>query len=252
MTTTRRALLLAAPGLLQAREGEVLRVGSFGATPYVIDQGEAPPKGALVDFCDQELAPRMGLQLAWQPVVTVPRLMRSLQDGTVDFCPMLTRTPEREALVRFAAASHWQFESVIALRPDHELAQRSRLQPSDLDGLRVGWIQGSPLPPQLERRRVRWDLTSVLGWERSILVKVERGQIDAGYFSNSATPAWHARASGARLVLIPIEVPARPLYAAFSLQQPVALLARYEAAARQAFTPGRFEGYLRRWQEQAE
>lgn len=246
---TRRGCLLApvAAWAAPAAGPALLRVASFGVTPYVFDRGEAPVQGALVDFCDEQLAPRWGVRLQWLPAMTVPRVLRSLQDGTADFCPILTRSPERELQLRFAAHSHLSFESVIALRADHPLAQRPRLQALDLIGLRVGWVQGSPLPPVLETVRIRWDLASVLNWERAILTKLARGQIDAGYFSNPATPAWHIRSGGEPLVLVPLDAPPRPLYAAFAPQIDPALQQRYEPAAREAFAGQAFERHLQRW-----
>ncbi|MBB5203389.1 hypothetical protein HNQ51_000682 [Inhella inkyongensis] len=221
-----------------------LRIGSFGVTPYVMDAGRGPI-GALVDYFAKEVAPHAGLALQWQSLMTVPRLLRELQEGGVDCCPMLTATPERFTQVRFAAQSHWRFESVLALRPDHPLADKARLQPEDLDRHRIGWIQGSPLPPELERPRIQWDLTSVLVWERSILTRVARGQLDGGYFSNPATPAWHARAEGLELALRPLDVPIRALYTAFSPRLDPAVQARIEAA--NASHAARLETYLKRW-----
>lgn len=244
----RRACLLAPAAAWAAPDGPPLvRVASFGVTPYVFERPEAPVRGALVDFCDAQLAPRWGVCLQWLPVMTVPRVLRSLQDGTADFCPILTRSPERELQLRFAARSQMGFESVIALRADHPLAGRPRLQAQDLVGLRVGWVQGSPVPAVLETVRIRWDLASVLNWERAILTKLARGQIDAGYFSNPATPAWHIRASAEPLVLVPLDAPPRPLYAAFAPSFDPALRARYETAAQAAFAGQAFEQHLQRW-----
>ena len=109
-----------------------LRIGSFGVTPYVMDAGRGPI-GALVDYFAPELAPHAGLALQWQGQMPVPRLLRELQEGSVDCCPILTATPERFTQVRFAAHSHWRFESVLALRPDHPLAEKARIQPEDLN-----------------------------------------------------------------------------------------------------------------------
>lgn len=252
---TRRAWLSAplvlAPRALRAKE-TVLRVASFGVTPYLMEGGaDHPVQGALVEFFDQEIAPRMGVRWHWLPVMTVPRVLRSLEDGTADFCPILTRSPERERILRFSTSSSIRFDSVVALRPDHPLASRAKLTAADLDGCRVGWIQGSPLPAGLERPGIRWEWVSVLNWERAILAQVERGRIDAAYFSNRATPTWHAKAGAHALVMVPLDVPSRPLFAATPLTQPPALMERYEQAARDAFAGNRFDAVLLRWQERA-
>jgi ABC-type amino acid transport substrate-binding protein len=116
-----------------------------------------------------------------------------------------------------------------------------------LDGLRIAWVQAGPLPPELERPGIHWDRTSVPNWERANLGKLALGRVDAAYFSNPATPAWHARQQRLDIQMVPLDVPPRPLYAAFAPDTPPSLIARFERAAQQAFANGQFERYLSRW-----
>ena len=85
----------------------------------------------------------------------------------------------------------------------------------------------------------------MLAWERSILTRVARGQLDGGYFSNPATPAWYARAEGLDLALRPLEVPSRALYTAFCPHLDPTVQARIEAANASQAT--RLEDHLKRW-----
>ncbi|MBH9552961.1 substrate-binding periplasmic protein [Inhella gelatinilytica] len=251
MTHWTRRSWLALPLVAAQAKDRVVRVATFGLTPYAMDGGaNGSIQGAVVEFFERELAPRMGVQFHWLPLMTVPRLLMSLESGAADFCPLLTHSPEREAQVRYAAQSFVRFESVVAVRPEHPMARRARLVPADLVGVQVGWVQGASLPAGLELPGIRWSWVSVVNWERALLTQVERGRIEAAYFSNRATPEWHVRANRLGLVLIHLSVPARPVFAVGSRTDGPELMDRYNEVAPAAFADRRFEATLQRWQTQ--
>lgn len=251
---TRRRVLAGtglAPVALSAGALPTLRMASHALAPYVIEQGEGAPKGALIDFYDQEMGPRMGVRFEWLPCMTLARLMRSLEDGTANATPLLTLTREGLRVLSFASTAYFFFVSVLVLRPEHPLARRALLQTGDLNGMRIGAVQGHPLPPGLEDVAIRWDLAGLRGADSAILTKVARGQIDAGYFATRETPEWMLPQMGLTLRVVTLDVPVRALFAAFGRQSGAAWLGRHERAAQMAFAGGHFESTLRRWFEPA-
>lgn len=241
------SLLALAAGAACAAEPEsidTVSVGVFTVAPYLI-AGADGPRGALVEFFDTEIAPRMGVRFKWDQPVTIARLEQNLISGRVMFTPILTKSAAREqAGLRFAGEVNVQFKPCIALLPAHRLAAINT--PADLFGLKLGWVQAAPISPFLQDQRIKFDLIGVIDWEKANLSKLEAGRIDGIYFSNPYTPRYYAQQTGLRLKLLDLPLPAHALYATFSPSAPAALVARYESAARQAFANGRFEQYIER------
>lgn len=237
-------LLLLAPA--HGAEPELIRVGTFAVAPYLIEQDQAPPTGAIIEFFDQEVAPRMGVKFQWLPVVTPARLVLGMKEGHFQFTPILTRTPERESMVRYSDKSYLSFAHTLAVRPDHPMAQAGRVDLAQLSTMTVGWIQAGPLPDALsEVPGIRWDLSGSPKWETSNLQKLVRNRLDAAYFSNPHTPAYYALRDGLKVALVPLSIAERPLFAAFAPNVSAELLQRYERASKEAFANGRFEKFLK-------
>jgi hypothetical protein len=221
---------------------EVVSVGVFAMAPYVMS-GPDGPTGALIDFYDHEVAPRMGVRFKWGRPVTTARLVQSLASGTVLFSPILLRTAPRErAGIRFAGAAYIRFTPCIALLPTHPLDHIDT--PSDLAGITVGWVQGGALPAFMLDRRIKLDRIGNVEWTTANIEKLKLGRIGAAYFSNGDTPRYLSARSGVALKLINLPIRALKLYGAFSPKAPASLAQRYERAAEEAFADGKFSAYL--------
>jgi ABC-type amino acid transport substrate-binding protein len=241
------SLLQLAPGTaLGAKEPaiETVSVGVFTVAPYVM-AGADGPRGALIEFFDLEIAPRMGVRFSWTQPVTVARLEQNLIAGQIMFSPILTKTPAREkAGITFAGKVFVQFKPCIALLQSHKLGA---IQTSEnLFGMTIGWVQAGAIPPLLQDPQIKLDLIGVIDWETANLAKLEAGRIDGIYFSNPYTPQYYAAQRGLQLKLLDLPIAAHALHGAFAPNMPAALVARYENAARQAFAHGRFERYIER------
>jgi ABC-type amino acid transport substrate-binding protein len=221
---------------------EVVSVGVFTMAPYVMS-GPDGPSGALIDFFDHEIAPRMGVRFKWERPVTTARLVQSLASGTVQFTPILLRTTPRErAGIRFAGPSYIRFAPCLALLPTHPLDHIAT--PSDLAGITVGWVQGGALPAFMLDRRIKLDRIGNVDWTTANIEKLKLGRIGAAYFSNRDTPRYLAARSGVELKLLNLPTRALKLYGAFSPTAPASLAQRYERAAEEAFADGKFAAYL--------
>ncbi len=221
---------------------EEVTVGVFSMAPFVMP-GDGAPSGALIDFFDHEIAPRMGVRFLWQRPMTTARLERSIMVGNVTFTPSLARTPARlRARVQFAGEPHMRFEPVIAVMPESPIT--TLVTPADLAGVTVGWVEAGALPAFMLDRRVRLDRIGNMDWTASNLEKLRAGRIGAAYFSNPYSPAYVAALAGLKIRLVSVPAPAPLVYGAFAPGAPAHLVKRYRKAAAQAFAGDTFARYL--------
>lgn len=238
------ALLAPAAAGAPARQPEVISVGVFTIAPYVV-AGPDGPSGALVDFFDREIAPRMGVRFRWERPTTVARLEQNLISGRVMFTPILLRNKQREkAGIRFAGDVYVRFNPCLAVMPDSALQQVQ--SPADLAGVKVGWVQAGALPDFMLDRRIRLDRIGNVEWTIPNMEKLRRGRIDAAYFSNHFTPQYFAARTGMKVRLITLPTRSLNLYGAFGRGVPTELLARFHRAADEAFAGDRFNQYVDR------
>jgi hypothetical protein len=203
------------------------------------------PTGALIDFFDHEVAPRMGVRFKWERPVTTARLEQSLINGRVMFTPILLRTGQRErARIRFAGQPYIHFEPCLALLPEHRLNRID--SPADLATIKVGWVQGAALPPFMLDRRIELDRVGSVEWTVANLEKLKLGRIGAAYFSNRDTPRYFIAHMGIELKVLSLPLKPLELYGAFSPRAPASLVQRYQRAAKEAFADDKFALYLQK------
>lgn len=221
---------------------ELVKAGVFTVAPYVV-AGPDGPQGALIDFFDHEIAPRMGVRFLWQRPVTVARLESSLASGDVLFTPILAHTPQRDrGAIQFDPDVYIRFVPCIAVRPGHRLDAIHG--PDDLAGMTIGWVQAGALPPFMQDPRLHFDLAGGIEWEKTNLAKLRLGRIDGAYFSNCPSAQYYAARDGLKFKLLPLPIQGAPLHTAFAPSAPAQLIERYRKAAQQAFAAGRFDAYV--------
>jgi polar amino acid transport system substrate-binding protein len=244
MKTALLAAWICTAGVAHAAADDVVTVGVFGVAPFIV-AGKTAPQGILVEFFDQEIAPRMGVRFKWTQPVTVARLEQSLIHNHVDFSPILAKTAERQAGgIIYAGDVDIRFEPCVAVRASHRL--NTIVSAADLAGMTIGWVQSGAIPEFLHDQRVRFDLVGAPNWEEINLAKLKAGRIDGAFFSDQFTPRYYGLQQGVALKLLPLPALGQPLYAAFSPNAAPRLAARYEHAAREAFAKGRWEAFLDR------
>lgn len=220
----------------------VVTVGIFTVAPYVV-AGPDGPTGALIEFFDQEIAPRMGVRFKWERPMTTARVEQSLISGRIMFTPILVRTRHRtQAGIRFANEAHIKFTPCLAVMPDFPL--NAVTSPADLANLTVGWVQAAALPDFMLDKRIKLDRVGTVEWTTANLEKLRLGRIQAAYFSNHYTPQYFAARTGIRLKLLTLPTRGLPLQAAFGRSVPRDLIERYQRAAADAFASDRLDAYV--------
>lgn len=221
---------------------EVVKVGVFTLAPYVV-AGPNGPGGALVEFFDKEIAPRMGVRFDWQRPMTTARLERSLMSGAVTFTPVFAKTPARlRARLRFAGEPYIKLDPCIAVLPESPIVKVD--SPADLAGISIGWVQAGALPSFMLDRRLQLDRIGTVEWTAANLEKLRHGRIGAAYFSNRYTPQYVAAQAGLKIRLMSLPTQGPLLYGTFSPAAPRRLAERYRKAAAEAFANDGFSKYL--------
>ncbi|QYF92783.1 transporter substrate-binding domain-containing protein [Massilia sp. PAMC28688] len=234
----------AGAALTPATAPDIISVGVFTVAPYVM-AGPDGPEGALIEFFDREIAPRMGVRFRWERPTTVARLEQSLISGRVMFTPIMLRTSKRDkARIRFAGEVYIRFHPCLAVLPGHRLDQIA--SPADLAGMTVGWVQAGALPSFMLDKRIKLDRIGSVDWTPANLEKLRLGRIEAAYFSNHYTPQYFAARTGMKLKILTLPTRGLSLQGAFAPGTPTALLERFQRAADQAFAHERFNAYVDR------
>lgn len=237
------AAVLAPLAVGAAPSPEVVTVGTFSVAPYMMADASGDPHGALIDFFDREIAPRMGVRFKWGKPVTVARLEQSLIRGDVMFTPVFSFTEQRKSAgIVFAGDVHVHFDPCIVVLPSYRLDAIA--SPDDLAGMTIGWVNAAAMPEFLHKAPVKFDLIASVDWERANLEKLRLGRIQGAFFSDQFTPRFYGAQLGMALKVLKLPAPGTQLYGAFSPKVSPELMARYEKAARAAFANGRWETYL--------
>ncbi|MES2019083.1 MAG: transporter substrate-binding domain-containing protein [Pseudomonadota bacterium] len=227
-----------------AASPELVRVGVFAMAPFVVD-GPNGPGGALVEFFDNEIAPRMGVRFEWERPTTMARLETSLATGRILFTPILAKTPSRaKSNILFAGAVYIRLEPCLAVLPDSPL--KAVNSPADLENISIGWVQSGALPEFMMDKRIKLDQVGNIDWTSVNLKKLKLGRIGAAYFSNPYTPLFFAAQAGMRIRIINMPIRGPQLYGAFAPSAPPGLAERYARAAQEAFAHDRFSQYIQK------
>lgn len=240
------ALCLSGSAAAAERAGtpEVVTVGVFLMAPFVME-GPDGPHGAVIEFFDKEIAPRMGVTFKWERPMTTARLEQSLISGRVMFTPVLSRNAERaRAGIRYAGGMHISFTPCLALLDQHRL--KAIVSQADLANMKIGWVQGGVLPGFMLHPAIQIDRIGSVDWITANLEKLRLGRVDAAYFSNAYTPRYYAAQTGMKLKVLELPGPVPQLFGAFSPKAPASLDERYRRAAIAAFAGGRFVTYIDR------
>ncbi|MGQ5521734.1 substrate-binding periplasmic protein [Chitinimonas sp. PSY-7] len=225
---------------------ETLEAGFFKISPWAFVGDDGKAKGVLVDFFDQEVAPRAGVQFVWNQPVTPPRLVENLRTGTLHFAPILNREgEERIRSIRFGQNEVVSFHPSLVVNANSVLKNVDR--PQDLAGMTVAWVLGANYTDFLEHPDIRVDRTGVPDWEEINLGKLRLGRADAALFSNPYTPRYVAGNNINQFRLLMLPVPPIKLFSVFSPKLDPAVVARVDKAIGAAVANGRLTYYLAKY-----
>lgn len=239
----RRRLFTAAslPLALPVRGAEgVLRIGGFVVAPLVMGEAEHPLRGALRDFIEREVAPRLGQRLVWMPVMSFARARKALRDRSMDI--LLVVSGPGNAEVPHTEWSYLDGVPTIVLRPESPLQKIDQLE--QLAGMRIaGNAQAGP-PREMRELPVQWQLTSTTQWQQANLRMLAAGHVDAALFYNEYSPRFVARQLGLNLRQLPLPIVRRYFRMAYAGGLPAAQREDFERVAGEAFKGGAFRRFL--------
>lgn len=238
------ASLLAAAGAPAAP----LRVGGFVVAPLIMGTPDAPLHGALRDFMERTVVHR-GVPLQWMQPTSLRRATESLRNGTLDVLLLTSGATDRGPGIGTFKWTYLRTRPQLALRLDAPLREVPDV--ARLAGLRIGWVDGSPLPPGLDEVDIEWQLLAVTDWQAANLRKLQARRVDAVFFENEYSPRYYARTTGVAIRLVRLPVAAGSFFMAYSLRSDPDDIARFDRVAGAAFAGKNFSTFLDRYVEQA-
>ena len=223
-------LLLAAPLF-----AESIRVGYFIIPPYVMKaESDTKPKGALVDFFEERVAPEMGLNVIWaEEATSLQRQLFQLEHHELDAGVILAYKPERGRFLDYPRNPFFETSPSLALLKSHPLQKIRKVE--DILGLRIGCFGNSYLSPFMRDKRIK--LEFVYTDDATVLVfrKLLAGRIDAHYQLGVPALLYLAKMFDAEDKIKILRLPEKAVvYTAFSKKAGGDLAARYDRAFEKA------------------
>lgn len=211
--------LFACALFLNAQE---LRVGLFYHEPNVwVDERDGTPRGPTVEYVEKVLS-----HLGYKAVVYVlpmARMLRMLEDGSLDLAADLSKTPQREAFLWYPDSPSLLLRTSLSVRASSALVTVSSVR--QLEGLTIGYLaDASPGAFFADARGIRFDVVSGNDWVRQNYRKLLSGRIDAALDQNPWSYQVEAirRGEGGRIRTIELEGPTTGYYLVFSRKSPYA------------------------------
>ncbi len=163
--------------LAAASAQQTIKVGYFENQPWVIPQEGKDPTGAAVDFWQTVIAPSMKVKTQWVGPLPMARMLDDLQKGNLDAVLILGKNPEREKLFLYPKTSYLGMRVGLALLKENPLQAVKTTQ--DLEGMRIGYVQGAMIPDFVKSDKIVIDNISTTNWEQDDFVKMMNKRVDA-------------------------------------------------------------------------
>ncbi|WEF32667.1 substrate-binding periplasmic protein [Pseudoduganella chitinolytica] len=218
-----------------------LRVGGFVVAPLIVGTADVPLRGALRDFLERRVVSQ-GVPLQWMPPTSLRRAMESLRNGTLDVLLLTSGATDRGPGIGTFGWTYLRTRPHLAVRRDSALRRVPSLRA--LAGMEIGWVAGSAIPPGLDRVDIHWQPLAVTDWQAANLRKLRAGRLDAVFFENEYSPRYYARQEGVQIRLVPLPMPERTFFMAYSLKADRTDIARFDRVASEAFSNEQFRRFL--------
>ena len=229
LATALLALSLCVPMSFAA--GKTLKVGYFRLEPHLIPKEGSEPTGAAIEYLKKHIAPEMGVDIEYVGPLALPRLLASLEDGSIDAAVLLAKNPER--IAKFAFPSQHFNEMVSAYVVLNESSLKSVTAPKDLYGITVGVGDGVFVHPSLRDDKIKTDKAVGADFLMTNLKKLEAKRVDAVYNGDRDSSVYQVKLMNLTGKVRVIEVPNTKvgMFTAFSKKN-ADLVPRYEAALK--------------------
>ena len=236
-------LILATPAF-----SETLTVAYFESAPYAFQDENGSLKGATVEFLENEIAPRMKIEIIWtKNSVPIARQLYELKKNKLDAAAIFAKNPEREKILSYPDSPYFKTYPVLAVLKSNKIQGIKQI--SDvLLFKKIGYCTQSFISPFMRDSRIQWDLLASSTCVPQNLKKLLVGRIDAQYQPDAPPILFYARKSqveqNINIIPLPEEV---ALYMPFSKEAGGKYLSKYNQALKDAGGIKNYTSYLNKY-----
>ena len=200
-------LLLCTP----ASGKDILKIGYFYLEPFIMEEEGAPdPIGVSVDYWEKLVAPAMGVQIEWVGPLPITRMYYYLETGDIDTIFIVVKNPDREKKYLFSSRPFFKMHACLWVLKESPLVSIRDIK--QLNGWRIGFVEGSQINPFLKSDNVRIENAQGMEYKLINFSKLFAKRLDAIYDHNEYTLAYEALRLGFRDKLRYVPIPAEPNY----------------------------------------
>ena len=226
-----------------------LRAAVFLLEPFMMtDPEHQEVTGAVIDYWQEFLAPRMNREIEVVGLFPILRLEKMLESGEIDIAPLFTKIPTREERFLYPETPLSEIISCLIVLPDSPIQEAKTTE--DLKNTRIGFIEGGYIPPMLKDPSITIELVSSEDYRKINLNKLFAGRIDALLDINYISLQYYLKEGGltdrVRIVLLPTETVY--IYSIFRKTREGEQLRReFDQANREGLRLGIFKSILARY-----
>lgn len=203
---------------------DTIKMGYFILKPHLyLSEDGTTPKGAAIEYFNA-IAAKMGYEVEWTGPLPFPRLIKYLQEGTVDGAQMMAKNEEREKFLYYPDTPFSQVQSVLVLRKEHRLDLGRITSINDIKGFVIGYLAGANLSPFMKYHsdQVKIEYIKSDTWFEQNLKKLMLNRLDAVYDQNVVTAKYEAKRLKVddKVRILPLPEPPNHVYTVFSKQSP--------------------------------
>ena len=209
---------------------DIMKIGYFYLEPFIIEKkGAVNPIGVSVDYWEKYIAPKMGVNIKWVGPLPIARMYYYLDTGEIDAVFICVKNPDREKKYLFPSRPYCMGHASLWVLKESPLETLTDV--SQLNGWRIGFVQGSVVNPFLSQGNIMLENAQGEDYKTINFSKLFVGRLDAIYDHNEYTLAYEAVRRGfrqkLRVIFLPLE-PAQYFSAFANTERGVTFLHLYE------------------------
>jgi hypothetical protein len=174
---------LSASGLF----AEEIKISFFTTMPHVgVDKSKEKNTGAVVEFLDQHMGPKMGVTFVWdKEPTTIPRQYIHLEQGERDAVALLVFSPERDKMFSYSRKPYFMAQSALAFMKISPIVKITTVK--DIEPLKIAYCEKFFVSPFMKDSLIKWDLMAHPECPLINMKKLSAGRVDAVYLPDKAS-----------------------------------------------------------------
>ncbi|MBN2041334.1 MAG: transporter substrate-binding domain-containing protein [Spirochaetes bacterium] len=199
-------IFLFLPAFLSAQE--TVKIGTFTLPPFMMETGpDKKTGGVAIDFWKKHIAPEMNVTVEAIGPFPAMRIIKMLEDGTIDLIPNMTKIKEREAKFIFPKTPLSRITTCLVVRKDSPLKIIRKKE--ELFNLRIGFLEGGFIPPLIRHEKIKIELVYGADYFQRFIGMLDARRTDAFLHINHLSLMYELKLMGIsekyRIILLPVK-----------------------------------------------